>query len=381
MSDATPAPVDPAHTSATPPQQVVLHLHAAGTDLSSLRPHEPPREPDRGGVTTAAVLIWVWRSGVLGILGLGFYHLLLMKAQLETVEPRIKAEVAARADDVRKELTADAKKTQEELQLLQDFIELEHVLRDYACRSQFDLMIETYQGNVPFIKKPIPESVRPMIFRLVVQAAVESGKYNVFNEADLDTIDKSLRKDLVFCDSTNLERVSLLYLMDGKIDKARSSASACVAALQSQQGTCRSTICQENATFLYAIFMLIELCENTDDPKKRLDAAWSKLGILQVKYLVQNAQIEALYERQDFQHARRYLSLRRSDGIDGILSGLRDRMRKRDFKLVPTEVHTPNGIVREDKLQEVDVFNPTPEPKMKPKVEPKPKEKGESRDC
>jgi hypothetical protein len=373
MSDAAPAPVDPVRS----PNQMVLNF-PPGTDPASLfRPNEPPKETG-SHITAGLVFTWFWRSGIIGILSVGLYHVIRMKTQLDDIEPRIKSEVNAKADDIRKELTAEAKKTQEDLELLQSVIEMEHILRDLACRNQFDGMIETYQGSLPTLKKPIPESARPMIYRLVVEAAVESGKYSVFNEADLDMVDKSLRKDLVFCDSTNLERVSLLYLMDGKIDKARSTASACVAALVAQRGACRSSSCQDNAAFLYAIFMLIELCEHADQ-KQRVDAAWSKMRVLQVKYQVQTAQIEALYDRHDFQHAINYLALRRPDNINVAISDIRDKLKKRDFRVTPVEVRTPSGVVREDRITEVDTSNATPEPKPQPK--PRPKDDGNSNDC
>jgi hypothetical protein len=313
-------------------------------------------------------LIWflvVTLFGAIGTIVAVVYWVLQLKAQVEVIDSKIDAKVAAKSDDVRKEVLGEAKSTKDDLDLLNRSIEFERSFREMICQGSYDFAIQEYYVTLNYLRpKDIPEALKPSMYRLLIEAVVKSGKYGVIKEDELDRIDGILRKDLASCGAGTIDRIALLYATMGKFDKARTVSASVVNIFAVER---EGVKVQEGVVApIYATLLLIEICQqHGDNSEVAVQAAWRLLLELESRRHIRTDSIDASFDLPELSAGLSYILLRQNASLRESFTKLRQKLIQKDFVRKAVQVQTPSGVKTQVIIEEVDSVK---SPKDPPKV-------------
>jgi len=127
-----------------------------------------PRTGLQIGTITAVLAIAFTVAGAIIYV---FIAAIDMRAKVLSMDDKIKAEVITQVNEARKELTADYKKTSEELSQVKDALSYDKIMYDSLCAANYDGVLEGYYSFRSDVKiDQIPQSLAASIYRSAIAA-------------------------------------------------------------------------------------------------------------------------------------------------------------------------------------------------------------------
>jgi len=361
-------------TKSSPPEVLILT-----NQQSSIHTIDPVFE------NNVAWLSWLVKWGVriicfmcpvLVVLGTWLIAVFVdMRAKINSVDDKIKAEVTTATNETRKELTAESKQHAEDFDLLKRTTDFSQRFTDLLCLGEYDPALLSYNSFIDSIKpKEIPESMRAGIYRNLIVTMINTRRYGFLKDDEISRVEKVFRKDTTACGAGHLFNISLLYAANGNVASARNATLASIDLVSSSAASSRHS----NSIAEYiALILLLELeRQKAGTPDEQVKIVFEVFRHFAEKHSINGLLIVSCLRQNTLTSIKDKLMLRSDNQhfADSLTRILRLLMRV-ELVLIDIEETLPTGdkvkvkarrIIISDKLDTKEFFLPPPPPAPPP---------------
>jgi hypothetical protein len=370
--------------------------------LEGMHPPPPPAPRIPKWVVAALWVLIPWFVTSVPTVVILLYQLMDMKAQVGTMDARIDTRIADKAEGLRKD--ADAKveeirkdaatqvanankeasirsdRTAIEVSALRHSTELDTFMKQAICAGDPAGALEFYKLALQRIEShEIHDAMKPAVYRQLIDAILLSQKYTFLSESEIAKVEAVFRKDVTFCGSHELPDLALLWLVNGKPDKARLVAMTAATAIRSteEEGV---VVAGSTPANYYGTLLLIDLYQQpARDSDARVQATWKLLVELETKQYVRPTLVHDYYSTPEVSKAIAFAAIQQGGSFSEAVGLLRQKLTTRDFRLSHYHVLDKDGKSRVvPQIEEVPAETgepPRPKPKPKDIIMPEPKPK------
>lgn len=342
-SEKPPAPLAKVSSPAPAPIQVIPSSPAAPEPLAPVDPIL---------VNNIAWYFWLLRWAVrvaaalfLPVVGLVvwiIWNYVELKTKVDNIDGRIKSEVLASTNEVRKELTAESKRQADELELLKKTIQNEAVINDLVCHGQYESALAIYKDFLNEVKpKEIPDSLKLPLYRSIITAVANGKRYDFLKDDELAKMEAVLRKDTSLCGAITLYNMAIIYAAQGNLPHARLLT---IATIDIATDPLAMRVQGTSGEYFALLLMIAIAQEKAGTPKDQANVAWETLKLLEEKDRVTTDVILHYFEQEKLTSMKDVFTLRLGNKhYQAAHAELINLLETHSFAWVEEEVTTSNG--------------------------------------